>query len=62
MSLSKDIAKINQLIEMAPAVPPSYSQSLKKAIAHMEKAKFALDAAEMILLGGTPVPEELKNG
>lgn len=47
-------------IDTALAVPPSYRQSLLNAKKHLAKTRFAIETAEMIAKGGSPVPEELR--
>lgn len=52
---------MHEEIRDAPMLPPSYVQTLRQAKRLIQQAKFAIEAADMILKGGLPVPEELRD-
>lgn len=54
-------AQIKYRLDFAPANPPAYQQTLRYALRRLHDVEFAMQTAESIARGGTPVPEELRN-
>lgn len=58
--LQNEKQDLMQRIAASSDVPPSYKQALQTAVKHIDKTIFAARTADMILAGGTDVPEELR--